>query len=60
MDNKQLIKELNDAYEALQNLGIQPTKSNLTIILQALNALQSAYKCICTLPKEEDGNGSDN
>lgn len=53
MEPNKLMNNLDEAYNALQRLGVQPTKTNMEIMLTVLNALQEAFRFIRTVIKEE-------
>lgn len=43
METNELMKELDSAYDALQKLAVQPTKSNVRILSTVLNTLENVY-----------------
>ena len=45
MDELKKVRDgLEEAYTLLQSLGIQPTKSNMSILLAVLDAMQAAHE----------------
>ena len=47
--------KLSRAYESIQNLAMQPTKTNMEIVLGTMAALKDAYDFLGTLnPKQEE------
>lgn len=73
---KKVMDELSQAYTLLQGLNIQPTKSNMGILLTVMDAIQTAYQYLGNMPvnsdelrtdaadsareEETDGTGNDN
>lgn len=54
MDKTTVKNKLSNAYERIQSIGIQPTKTNLLIIMDVMTALESAYAFI-----DNDGNAEE-
>ncbi len=54
MNKKQLMHAADRTYNELQGLGIQPTKTNLTIIMRALQTLEYIYKYLQEVPEEPE------
>lgn len=56
MDEIKVIQgKLSRAYESVQNLNMQPTKTNMEILLATMAALKDAYDFLSTLePPEEE------
>lgn len=46
--------KLSRAYESIQNLSMQPTKTNMEIVLATMAALKDAYDFLGTLNPEEE------
>lgn len=46
--------KLSRAYESIQNLAMQPTKTNMEIVLGTMAALKDAYDFLGTLNPEEE------
>lgn len=62
MDKERMKGLLQDAYENVQNLQLQPTKHNVTIITAVLGALEAVFAAVCgdnepEAPAEEDEDG---
>lgn len=54
----EMIEKLKAAYELLQNLQIQPTRSNMRILCYVEDVIQEAYKMM-TDKNGGDENGTD-
>lgn len=57
MDEIKVIQgKLSRAYESIQNLNMQPTKTNMEIVLATMAALKDAYDFLGTinLPEEDE------
>lgn len=57
MDEIKVIQgKLSRAYESVQNLNMQPTKTNMEIVLGTMAALKDAYDFLGTinLPEEDE------
>lgn len=54
METNDVLKGLEFAFDNLQKLGIQPTKTNIMILSGTLTALENAFKFI---KEKEAGNG---
>ena len=57
MDEIKVIQgKLGRAYESIQNLNMQPTKTNMEIVLATMAALKDAYDFLGKLnaPEEEE------
>lgn len=50
---KELLQDMDKAYTALQRLNLQPTKANMTILMETLNVMEKAYVYIKDQQKEE-------
>lgn len=48
-----LLVDLNKAYEQIQYLKVQPTKSNVVILNFVMNVLQEAYQELETIKKKQ-------
>ena len=48
---------LGTAYESIQGLGLQPTKTNMEILLGALDAMQTAYQYLMRTAGEAEAAG---
>lgn len=46
--------KLSRSYESIQNLAMQPTKTNMEIVLGTMAALKDAYDFLGTLNPEEE------
>lgn len=46
--------KLSRAYESIQNLAMQPTKTNMEILLGTMAALKDAYDFLGTLNPEQE------
>lgn len=47
--------KLERAYESIQNLSMQPTKTNMEIALSTMAALKDAYDFLGTINRPEEG-----
>lgn len=55
MDEIKVIQgKLSRAYESIQNLNMQPTKTNMEIVLSTMAALKDAYDFLGTINQEEE------
>lgn len=57
MDEIKILQgKLSRAYESIQNLNMQPTKTNMEIVLGTMAALKDAYDFLGTinLPEEDE------
>ena len=55
MDEIKVIQgKLGRAYESIQNLNMQPTKTNMEIVLSTMAALKDAYDFLGTINQEEE------
>ncbi len=59
MNTKQLMQAADRTYNELQNLGIQPTKSNMLILVRALQTLEDIYKYMKNQPAETGEESAD-
>ena len=48
-----ILEEINIAYQELQNLQVQPTKVNITILMRAMRTLENAHAYIIGLAEEK-------
>lgn len=46
--------KLSRAYESIQNLNMQPTKTNMEIVLATMAALKDAYDFLGTIDQPEE------
>lgn len=46
--------KLSRAYESIQNLNMQPTKTNMEIVLATMAALKDAYDFLGTINQPEE------
>lgn len=53
----ELLKDLERVYKGMQNLNVQPTKTNTAIILDTLTVLEKAYAFVKDHGEEESENG---
>lgn len=53
MDTEKTKSLLQSAYENVQNLQLQPTKHNVTIIAAVMAALEEAFRETAAAPEEE-------
>ena len=44
-----ILKEIDIAYQELQNLQVQPTKVNITILMRAMRTLEKTHAYIRSL-----------
>lgn len=44
-----ILNEIDIAYQELQNLQVQPTKVNITILMRAMQTLEKAHAYISSL-----------
>jgi len=51
---KVLQGKLSRAYESVQNLNMQPTKTNMEIVLGTMAALKDAYDFLGTIDQPEE------
>lgn len=49
----ELLTEITRAHAALQNLEIQPTKTNVTILMMAMQAMERAHEFIAAHTESE-------
>lgn len=54
MKVRMIMEKLELAYEKLQHIGAQPTKSNLEILLWALDAIEAAHNYLGTIQTREE------
>ena len=55
MDEIEVIQgKLSRAYESIQNLTMQPTKTNMEIVLAAMGAMKDAYDFLGKIDKPAD------
>ncbi len=55
MDEIEVIRgKLSRAYESIQNLTMQPTKTNMEIVLAAMGAMKDAYDFLGKIDKPAD------
>lgn len=47
--------KLERAYASIQNLSMQPTKTNMEIVLAAMAAMQDAFDFLGTINRPEEG-----
>lgn len=55
----ELLKQIDTAYQGIQQLRIEPTKNNVAIILNVLNAFEKAYEYIQTHGEEKKNEVAD-
>lgn len=49
-----ILKEIDIAYQELQNLQIQPTKVNITILMRAMRTLEKTHAYISGLAEKTE------
>lgn len=57
---EQMLEKLDKSHSRLQNLAIQPTKSNMEILLQTLYDISEVYKGLKEIIEKENKGGDDN
>ena len=61
MDEIKILQgKLSRAYESIQNLNMQPTKTNMEIVLATMAALKDAYDFLGTLNQPEEKEPAEN
>lgn len=52
MDINELMKQVSEAYDGIQHLQIQPTKTNLSLMTEVMRAMEEVYKYLDSQRKE--------
>lgn len=55
----EMIREINTAFEKVQCLNIQPTRTNVAILQYVMDVLSGAYQKLTTMKQENEQEGSD-
>lgn len=56
---EELKKDLDRVYQGLQHMQVEPTETNLAIMLDTLQVIKKAYAFVCQHPDEPEQAGEE-